>query len=163
MQVALITGERCENYESRWLTLFPSELWSDSYYNPVGKMPDASAVMTETTVFLHNPSLTEPLTVQHENVAGAQPAVNIPAGAVISVTMPVDSGAHFFTGDGSLFQAIVAVDTGNDRNMDSDWGFSLIPERLLSRQTLIGWGAGRDPTSDLNPGENGSPIDDARA
>jgi len=158
VQVALITGERCENYESRWLTLFPSELWSDSYYNPVGKMPDASAVMTETTVFLHNPSLTEPLTVQHENVAGAQPAVSIPAGAVISVTMPVDSGAHFFTDDGSPFQAIVAVDTGNDRNMDSDWGFALTPERLLTRQTLIGWGTGRDPTSPLNPGENGSPI-----
>jgi uncharacterized repeat protein (TIGR01451 family) len=158
VQVAMITGEVCENYESRWYTLFPGELWSDSYYNPVSKMPEPSAVLTDTTVFLYNPDPANAITVEYTTMGGAQPSINVAAKSTEFATMPVDAGARFFTTDGSSFQAIAAIDTGNSRNKDADWGLALVPERQLTRQTLIGWGAGRDPTSAVKPDENGSPV-----
>ena len=36
VQVQLITGDRCDVYESRWYVLTPVEQWGSSYYNPVG-------------------------------------------------------------------------------------------------------------------------------
>jgi uncharacterized repeat protein (TIGR01451 family) len=155
VQVTLITGDRCDIYESRWYALFPRDRWSAEYYNPVGTPTDGRG----TRVFLFNPDVT-PLMVDWESQAGAQPPLTIAAGGVISTVAPAGSGTRFYAADGRPFQAIAAVGANGPAtaNSASDWGFSLIPERLLTYQVLVGWGAGRDPTSSVNPAENGSPV-----
>jgi uncharacterized repeat protein (TIGR01451 family) len=155
VQVALITGDRCDIYESRWYALFPRDRWSAEYYNPVGTPTDGRG----TRIFLFNPDAT-PLTVNWETQTGAQLPLTLAANGVISTVAPAGSGTRFYAADGRPFQAIAAVGANGpaEANSASDWGFSLIPERLLTYQVLVGWGAGRDPTSSLNPTENGSPV-----
>lgn len=155
VQVTLITGDRCDIYESRWYALFPREWWSAEYYNPVSTQVGNGG----TLVFLFNPDAT-PLTVGWETLGGMQPSLTIGAGGVISTVAPAGSGMRFFAADGRPFQAIAAVGADGPANANSraDWGFALAPERLLTYQALVGWGAGRDPTSSVNPTENGSPV-----
>lgn len=154
IQVALITGDRCDIYESRWYVLFPNEQWSASYYNPVG-----TPAGDRTRVFLFNPT-NSPLTVNWTTTGGAQTPLTVPARGTASATMPDNSGAHFFTPDGTPFVGIAAVGSGGTAggNSRADWGFSLVPEEQLTGQVLVGWGPGRDPTSSVNPSENGSPV-----
>ncbi|MEZ4835294.1 MAG: hypothetical protein R2873_25440 [Caldilineaceae bacterium] len=75
VQVAMITGDRCDIYESRWYVLFPDEQWSDSYYSPVW----APSPATAQRVFLYNPADTV-LSVAWDTVGGArQPSTSPPA------------------------------------------------------------------------------------
>jgi len=149
VQVNLVTGDICALYQSRWYTLLPVDLWSGSYSSPVG-----SAAARPTSVFAFNPG-PAPISLGWETSGGRQPDVALAAGAVAALTMPVASGARFFSADGSPFFALAAVDSGESQH---DWGFALIPERLLTPQALLGWGAGRDPSSAVLPDENGSPA-----
>ncbi|RDE49654.1 MAG: hypothetical protein DVS81_15300, partial [Candidatus Accumulibacter meliphilus] len=43
-------------------------------------------------------------------------------------------------------------------NQNFDWGFDLVPESSLTSQVLVGLGLGRDPNSNAQPGQNGSPV-----
>ena len=152
VQVTMITGDICEFYEARWFVLFPENQWSDQYYSPVSTSSDSA-----TTAFLFNPDTT-PMTVTRETMGGGTLNVNIGAMSGISVEVPSTSGAGFVSADERPFVAIAAVDTTSDLNSLGDWGFTMIPERQLTAQTLIGWGAGRDPNSSVNPNEDSSPV-----
>lgn len=154
VQVYMMTGDICDNYEARWYTLYPTERWSSSYYNPVG-----TPAGDGTTVFLYNPNTT-PLTVQWETAAGAQPAINVAPRSTNQVVVPNNSGSHFFTTNNTPFLAVTAVDSDEpaNSNAQADWGFTLVPQRMLTSQILVGWGAGRNPLSNVNPNENGSPV-----
>ncbi len=154
VQVYMITGDVCDTYESRWYTLFPTERWSSSYYNPVG-----TPAGDGTTVFLYNPG-PNAMNVQWETAAGAQPAINVAPRNTGLVVVPNNSGSHFYTADGAPFLAIAAVDSDGPVNTNSkaEWGLALVPQRMLTQQILVGWGAGRDPLSSVNPNENGSPV-----
>ena len=154
VQVYMITGDVCDNYESRWYTLYPTTRWSSSYYNPVG-----TPASDGTTVFLYNPNNTA-LTVQWETSAGAQPAINVAPRSTNHVVVPNNSGSHFFSANGAPFLAVTAVDSDEaaTSNAQADWGFTLVPQRMLTSQILVGWGAGRNPLSNVNPNENGSPV-----
>lgn len=154
IQVSLITGDVCSNYESRWYVLFPTERWSDSYYNPVG-----TPAGDGTTVFLYN-NQTTPLTVAWETTAGAQTPIVVGPRGVGNVVVPNGSGSHFYSTNGIPFMAVAAIDTDNGEaaNAKADWGFNLVPERELTQQIMVGWGPGRDPLSNVRPTENGSPV-----
>lgn len=154
VQVAMITGDRCDIYESRWYVLFPDEQWSDSYYSPVGTPSNDN-----TRIFVYNPG-DAALSVSWDTVGGAQAALNVPARGVASAIVPDNSGAHFYSNNGSPFIAIAAIGVSGGANFNSraDWGFSLVPEEQLTAQVLVGLGIGRDPTSNVNLSENGSPV-----
>ncbi len=154
VQVAMITGDICDIYESRWYVLFPADRWSNSYYDPV-----STPARDGTTVFVYNPG-NNPLTVHWETLGGAQPDINVGVRATSFITVPEDTGAHLFTDNGEPFEAIAAIDSTNPDNFNSyaDWGFSLVPESQLTPQTLIGWGPGRDPLYTQPTSENGSPV-----
>lgn len=151
VQVALITGDICADYESRWYMLFPQEQWDSEYYNPVSTDP-----VYATTAFLYNPH-SAPLTVTREISGGVVSTLEVPAGGTISDTLPAGTGAVFRADDDRPFGAIAAVDTFTVTR-DYDWGIDLVPARRLTAQTLIGWGAGRDPDSTVLPDENGNPV-----
>ncbi|MCB0126531.1 MAG: hypothetical protein KDE58_29945, partial [Caldilineaceae bacterium] len=149
-----VTGDVCSNYESRWFALFPTERWSNSYYNPV-----SSPAGDGTTVFLYN-ATSNPITVQWATTAGAQTPLSVGARGVSSVVVPNGTGSHFFTADGTNFMAVAAIDSDGPENTNAkaDWGFTLVPERMLTQQIMVGWGPGRDPLSSVRPSENGSPV-----
>lgn len=151
VQVAMITGDICADYESRWFVLFPAEQWDSEYYSPVSTDP-----LFATTAYLYNPHDTA-LTVNREVSGGAVVPLSIPAGGTISSTLPAGTGAAFHAADGRAFGAIAAVDTFTDTKT-FDWAIDLVPASRLTAQTLIGWGAGRDPDSQVAPDENGNPV-----
>ena len=154
VQVYMITGDVCDTYESRWYTLFPTERWSSSYYNPVGTLAGDG-----TTVFVYNPG-PNAMNVQWQTAAGAQPAISVAPRTTGHVVVPNNSGSHFYTTDGAPFLAVAAIDSDGPVNTNSkaEWGLAMVPERMLTQQIMVGWGAGRDPLSNVNPNENGSPV-----
>ncbi len=81
--------------------------------------------------------------------------LSVPAGGLTEFTVPLSSGAHFFTASNEPFFALALIDFDGTAH---DWGFTLLPEEGLSTAHITGWAVGRDPTSGTNPSENGSPI-----
>ena len=154
VQVSLVTGDICSNYESRWYTLFPTERWSSSYYSPVG-----TPAGDGTTVFLYNPTAA-PLTIEWETTGGTQTPIVVATRGVGTVVVPNGTGSHFYTTDGTPFMAVAAIDSDQEPNSNAkaDWGFTLVPESVLTQQIMVGWGPGRDPLSNVNSNENGSPV-----
>jgi uncharacterized repeat protein (TIGR01451 family) len=155
VQATLITGDRCDIYESRWYALFPRDRWSTAYTNPVATTIGGRG----TLVFLFNPHDTA-LAIDWETTGGSQTPIIAPAHGVAATVVPAGTGTRFFAADDRHFQAIAAVSADGPASANSlaDWGFALTPERLLTYQVLVGWGAGRDPTSAVKPNENGSPV-----
>ncbi len=149
VQVHMLTGDIGAIYESRWYTLL--SVCCDRYYNPVSTRSG-----DPTDVFVYNPSDSS-ITVEWETDAGAQTAFSVPGGGVVRRRMPDGSGAHFYTTDGSLFYALATVDS-DATNLNHDWGFMLVPGRLLSTQALVGWGPGADANAPSYSGQNGSPV-----
>lgn len=161
IQVHLITGNICVNYESRWFTLKPTSLWSDSYLNPVATVNDGTNIHTHyinapTYVHFYNPNSTT-ITVNWEDKNGYQGNSVIPPGQTAYVELAnEDSGSYFYSTDGSKFYAIATIDSdpGGKRN---DWGYALTPlENLSSQITLVGFAPGGVPT--IPNSENSSPI-----
>jgi len=150
VQVHMLTGDIGTRYESRWYTLLP--VCCDRYYSPV-----STRSTDPTDIFVYNPNASA-ITVEWETDVGAQTALSVPAGGVVRQRMPNGSGAHFYTTDGSLFYALATVDSDTTSNSNFDWGFMLMPGRLLSTQALVGWGPGADTNSPSYTGQNGSPV-----
>ena len=149
IQAYLLTGDIGSNYEARWFSLLPSEQWDSSYYSPVG----TTVTGDEVFVLLYNPHPTS-ITVTADTQSGTSNVV-VPAGGISQFQMPANTGAHFYTASDETFYAISTIDydaTGHD------WGFTLLPETELTSGVIVGWAPGRDPTSTVNPGENGSPV-----
>lgn len=166
VQVNLLTGDIGAGYETRWFSLLPADQLSNSFYTPVG----TDTRLDPTYVWLHN-SNGEDITVEWNTVNGAETSFVLPAGDTVRRTVPNNSGAHFFSnsvdasGAPLSFYALTTVDSdassergGGDGNQDHDWGMTLIPEDRLTSQVTIGLGLGRDPESDVNQSENGSPV-----
>ncbi len=134
--------------ELRWYALWPTGLWGDSYYSAVGGQAG-----NDTDVWVFNPNPTD-IIVTAETLMGPA-TLTVPAGDVYRYTMPQDSGAHFYTGDGSTFFAMATVDSDS---VVWDWGFTLLPERGLSPVALVGWGPGYDFGYSGGPYDNRSPV-----
>ena len=78
----------------------------------------------------------------------------------------VDNGDISFSKSNSapVFYAIASVDSdnasgaGNDQNSVYDWGYTLVPERVMSKYLIVGWAPGDDPTFQGSLAENTAPI-----
>ncbi|MBN1667553.1 MAG: carboxypeptidase regulatory-like domain-containing protein, partial [Anaerolineales bacterium] len=157
IQATLLTGDIGSNYQSDFFTLYPFDLLSDSYYAPVNSTANSTdnGSLAQTAVFLYNPNASQ-ITVNWTTTAGAQTPVTVNAKSTTRVDMPTTAtGAHFYTTNGSVFEALSLIDVGDQRY---DWGYTLIPDNQLTQQAKVGWGPGRDPTSATNLTENGSPV-----
>jgi uncharacterized repeat protein (TIGR01451 family) len=169
VQVDILTGDICDNYESRFFTLFPNRLWDKSYYNPVGTSVDSSGNAATTRVLLYNPSNTA-INILVQDLGGSS-VVNVAANSLFDYLQTNTSAAHYCTtsdnltcdANGSDFYAMAVVDADPDtlnatgllanRN---DWGFTLVPKASLSQQALVGLGFGHDPLT--NSTQNSSPV-----
>lgn len=137
VQVYIATGDIGATYEARFYTLFSRDQWSDSYYSAVSTTSPQDG---PTDIFLFNP-YTDTLTINYDTTE-AQETVEAAPGTALRLTAPQGSGTHFYTEDEREFFAIATIDSDAANNQIYDWGFTLIPERLLSPAALVGWGPG---------------------
>jgi len=147
VQADLFTGDIAGRSELRWYALWPTNLWDDSYYSAVGGQAGNA-----TDVWLYNYNGASIIVTAETRVDTN--TFTVQAGDVYRYTMPEDSGAHFYTADGSAFYALATVDSGSQV---WDWGFTLLPESSLSTMAVVGWGPGYDASI---PGtwDNRSPL-----
>lgn len=138
VQVYLLTGDIQANYEARFYTLFSRDQWSDNYYSPVST---TDADRGPADLFVYNPFDTT-LEVQLETLDGLQEPLTVEPNSFIRQQIPQGSGVHVFTEDEREFFALATIDSSPVDNQIYDWGFTLIPDRLLSPSALVGWGPG---------------------
>ncbi|MEM7195763.1 MAG: SdrD B-like domain-containing protein, partial [Pseudomonadota bacterium] len=175
IQVAVLSGDNCANYESRFFTIFPTDEWSNAYYNPVATTATGGGIADPTVVSLFNPtnSTINVLVITDGDAPPTNPIVLDPGAALPGYgefTMTDEFGARFCTTsdnancdpNGENFYAIASVARGGAGNAH-DWGFTLVPEGQLTQQVLVGLGLGRDPDAADPPeppgeDENSSPV-----
>ncbi len=148
VQADLFTGDLGAKYENRWFTLYPLDLWDNSYYNPV--VGPTSPTKAPSYVFLYNDNASS-INVTAETTSGSTNEV-VPAGGAVRYTMPSNSGAHFYTAGNENFFAVATMDS-DPSNSTHDWGLTLLPESYLTQSLVIGWGPG---SADLSV--NGNPV-----
>jgi len=90
IQVNLLTGDVCANFETRSFPLLPVELWSDQYYAPV------SSSTVPSIVTLYNPG-DSPITVYWTFGTGATGSQTVGANQTYDVSMPNGTGARFYS------------------------------------------------------------------
>ncbi len=150
IQVDLVTGDIASavGYESRSFAMYPTVLWDNCYYNPVGRTnPNA-----DVNAFIYNPGPSS-LTINARTTTGVT-SFTVGAKATYRYNMPDNSGAHFFTNNESdRFFAVGVHDADATQQSEWDWGFSLLPEVFLTTSGIVGYGPG---SSDLSA--NGSPV-----
>ena len=151
VQVNMITGDICDNYESRWLTIPPIANWSNDYISPV--------YGSTQKYYIYNPN-TSAMTVEVESTTDSDfSSINIPAGGTASFLATETSGYRLSNNGGANFYAYVLHDAANassSENSTWDWGAALLPLNKLSQQVITGWAPGQDPTKSET--ENGSPV-----
>ena len=143
VQVDLITGDIGATYESRSFFLFPTDLLTDDYVSPVG----SSVANQETVIYLHNPgSATITIT---PTCPGCSGTLSVPAHGTVSFPTPSGKAVHFASAGGATFSAIGAngAESGafgasSDASATYDWGFTLVPTRMLTTQVVLGWAPG---------------------
>lgn len=154
VQVFLCTGDISSNYEMRWFSLIATDVWSEEYMTPVGDS------FGRTKMVLYNPNPAA-ITVRFTWLldSGAESSENLtiePRKSTFTRIIPTGSGAVVKSAvAGKNFLALSMTDTEvragtNSKETDNeylggqafDWGFSVVPIKLLTPQVLVGWGYG---------------------
>ena len=159
VQVHLATGDVGASYESRWFTLFPTPLLTSDYLSPVG----SSNNNERTIIYLFNPNASA-ITIT-PTCTSCSGTLNVPAHASISFATPLgeavrfaSSGSEHFLGIGGAgSQSGAAPGSSGDGSATHDWGFTLIPTRLLTTQAVLGWAPGNssNPPASAGAGDEG--------
>ena len=154
--VNLTTGDAGSTYEERWFTLQPTEKWDNIYYSPVNDVIGSG----DTRVYVYNPN-NYSISIQVNNssdnngssISSSTFTVSANDWGSYQLNGGLRSGFKFSSSDN--FYAIASYD---DYDSAHDWGFSLVPNKVLTTSFLMGYGNGYDPTDDNTNEENGSPI-----
>jgi hypothetical protein len=144
IQVDLITGDINSNYEIRWFSLLPTEKYAKNYLSPLGDTEGKSKVLC-----FH--SSDEQISVTYEYLVNKElQAVTMaiqPHKHILTSTIPTESGCRLSSD--SVFLALSFTDTEYyDDSLQRtygqayDWGFPVMPYRMLTPQVLIGFGFG---------------------
>jgi uncharacterized repeat protein (TIGR01451 family) len=156
VQVHEVTGRIGSTYQSRSFAIRPFNVWNSSYHAAAG-----TTLASEVhNIFLFNPYKTN-ITVQYQTSAGSGSFVVTNSGSDYKFPMPLNSGANFFTTNGTIFYAVGANDSGAaaTANQTHDWGYALQPDSALTTVALCGWSPGSDSTiAPPAPDANGSPV-----
>lgn len=146
VQVHVGSGDAGASYELRWFTLFPTPLLTSDYVNPVGSSNDGQR--TITYVFNQNPT---PITIT-PSCTGCTGTLSVPAFGGASYASPVSQAVRFQSSGGETFSAVGAggsesgaapgSNTNGDGSASWDWGFGLVPTRLLTPKAVLGWAPG---------------------
>lgn len=148
VQADLCTGDIGSNYEMRWFSLTPVELWGESYMTAVGDS------FGNTRMMLYNPSNHDiQVTFEWKEKKGDTSTKK----KIVTVkkdnnewtpVIPTGSGAKVYS-TGNNFLALSITDSkdvgGSKENLDGnayDWGFPVVGTEQLTPEVVIGWGFG---------------------
>ncbi len=166
VQVFLMTGKVGSTYEDRSYQIFPTEGLVNDYWAPAstGLAPVSPATTTNyaTVLYLYNPQPT-PITITLARTGVADVVYTVPGGQIAGQTgaIPVPylaPGQAARATSSSTFAAVAAngarqpaaAALGQDSGSTWDWGYSLIPSRLLSTTLDVGWAPGSQNLSTAN-------------
>ena len=139
VQVFLMTGRIGSNYANRSFQLFPTEGLVNDYLAPAtaASAPDAQA----SVLYLYNPQTTSiPITV---TTSSGSTNYTVPAGQVLNPAPFLAPNQPARVTSTATFAAIAATGTREGaQGQDFDWGYSLVPARLLSSSINVGWAPG---------------------
>ncbi len=147
---------RARSYELRWFTLFPTALLTADYVNPVGATNDNQRTIT----YLFNPNPAS-ITVT-PTCTGCTGTLSVPARGGTSYASPLSQAVRFQSAGGETFVAVgaggsqsgAAPGTGGDGSANWDWGFGLVPTRLLTSKAVLGWAPGNSNNPPALPAGN---------
>lgn len=147
IQAHMLTGNIGSYYQMRWYMLFPSYQWDTEYYGSAGSRTNADAGVTYVDVHFYNPNSSS-ITVYCQTLTGLASVVIGPRGNGV-YRMPFESGARFYTTNNMKFLGLAV---GDSVDQSREWGFSLIPSKMLTTAAICGWGQGSgDLSQNANP------------
>jgi len=147
VQVFLMTGVIGSNYENRSFQVFPTEGLVNDYVAPASTSRTSGSPLYATALYLYNPQAAA------INVTVATPSgstlYSIPAGQTLNPAPSLAAGEAARVTSASTFAAVAGVGTrevaGNSLNYD--WGYSLLPARLIVDSLFVGWAPGSQDLS----------------
>ena len=149
IQVHVFAANPASTYEARAYTIIPEPDWSDDLLAPRSSdgdfwlyNPDNNPLPITVTSFTSTTTITIP----------ARSTTNYPPTGLSAAT-----GLRFTSDDGRPFYGLAAIDETDAQ----DWGYTLLPVKLLAAQTLIGWAPGNNnkPPGPVPTGSgNESPV-----
>lgn len=140
VQVFLMTGYKTSNYENRSFQVFPTEGLVNDYIAPASTArPDGTYA---TVLYLFNPQVTSiPVTVQ---TPSGSTNYTIPAGSSLNPAPVLDPGEAARVTSTATFAAVAGSGTlevaASSKNYD--WGYSLLPARVITDSLVVGWAPG---------------------
>lgn len=147
VQAHLLTGDIGSYYRMRWYMLLPTYQWDTEYYAPVGSRTNADGSATYVQVYLYNRN-TNSITVFIETLSGTV-TTSIVAGGTAGYQMPFETGGRFYTTNGQVFSGIAVCDSVSQSR---EWGYALMPKKMLTTAAICGWGQGSgDLSQNANP------------
>ncbi len=156
VQVHLGAGDAGASYELRWFTLLPTALLTADYINPVG----ASSDNQRTITYLFNPNSSS--IVVTPTCTGCAGTITVPARGGAKYASPVSQAVRFQSSGNETFVAVGAAGSesgalpgsSGDNSATYDWGFGLVPTRLLTSKAVIGWAPGNSNNPPATPAGN---------
>ncbi len=148
IQISLLTGSFGQ-YQTRFYDVLPIKVWGRDYIAPV-----VSTSQYPANIYIFNPnSSTINITIYDNNHTSGENFQLAPYEVssyktLIGNEIPQDSLVRLRSD--SLFWGVVAFDY---QSVVYDWGYSLIPTRLLESETYVSWAPGSEDLS-----ANGSPV-----
>ncbi|MDO8362947.1 MAG: GEVED domain-containing protein, partial [Actinomycetota bacterium] len=148
-QVFMMTGVIGSNYENRSFQVFPTEGLVNDYVAPASSAR-ASGTLYATVLYLFNPQ-TSAITVNVQTPSGTT-AYSIPAGQTLNPAPVLANGEGARVTSAATFAAVAGIGTrevaGNSLNYD--WGYSLLPARVITDSLVVGWAPGSQNLSVSN-------------
>lgn len=141
-QVFLMTGFIGSDYENRSFQVFPTEGLVNDYIAPASSARPSGSPSYATVLYLFNPQATAiNVTV---TTPSASTVLSIPAGQTLNPAPVLPAGEGARVTSTATFAAVAAIGTretsGNSRNYD--WGYSLLPARVITDSLVVGWSPG---------------------
>jgi len=141
VQTFMMTGRIGSNYENRSFQVFPTEGLVNDYIAPASTAL-AAAPLYATVLYLFNPQIFA-IDVTVTTPSGPN-TYNIPAGQTLNPAPSLPAGQAARVTSANTFAAVAGIGTrettGNSQNYD--WGYSLLPARVITDSLVVGWAPG---------------------
>lgn len=151
LQVEYFYGRTASNYDSRAVAAFPRGFWAKDYYASAdgGNSAVCGGGVCNTDILLYNPN-SGTITIDWEsatNTGSFTMAANETAFFQAKTGSYVPDGSGIYVRGSDTFWGTSDIDT-NANNWD--WGYSLVPTYLLSREQTVAWAPGNSPVQACN-------------
>jgi len=146
VQVFLMTGRIGSNYEDHSYQVFPTQGLVNDYIAPASTARTTGGAYA-TVLYLYNPQATAITVTVLTN--GVSTNYSIPAGQTLNPAPYLAAGQGARVTSTTTFAAVAAIGTRetNGNSLNYDWGYSLVPARLVLDSIFVSWAPGSQDLS----------------